>query len=285
MLLHHLLTARKFRFKLGQARGGLIHLQCGVDMGNGLSPWLFCLALDPLLYQLGTLGSPGVSAYMDDVSVPWFGLPQLTLTQRLIREFGKASGLTVAPHHCFHGERWIKARGKVALKCKLARGESWRVTLRLLTPHRGILRAGGRVFHVRGRRSFPRILRELRVRGLPVCQCAPKQTVLPQRHPTNGEQEGMHSLPWGPANFKPAARLLGFTLASRIRGRAPWHWAGRKDWAKALAKVTGRVGQLAKARRSFVAGVRMWNTYVLPCVQYVAPDMCPPRPSWRSCTR
>ena len=44
-LLRNILTSRKIRFRLGRTRGGLIHLQCGVDMGNGLSPWLFCLAL------------------------------------------------------------------------------------------------------------------------------------------------------------------------------------------------------------------------------------------------
>ena len=65
-LLAGLLSGRKLRFKLGSQRGGTIELQCGVDMGNGLSPWLFCLALDPLLWDLQSW-APALSAYMDDV--------------------------------------------------------------------------------------------------------------------------------------------------------------------------------------------------------------------------
>ena len=64
----YLTTARRSRLKVGRTLVQWICLLAGVDMGSGVSPWLFCLTLDPLLRQLEALGLTYLGAYIDDLS-------------------------------------------------------------------------------------------------------------------------------------------------------------------------------------------------------------------------
>ena len=210
-LLANLLTERKIRFRLGRERGGLIHLKCGVDMGNGLSPWLLCLALDPLMFQLAHKVSAASSAYMDDVTVPWANVQQLALAQSIITQFGRISGLTVAPHHCFRAACWETSRWfRFRLRVRSATGPALHAAARILSPKAGVVRS----FPIRARKDLRKVLRAMVALPLPPCKCATKQTALLHRHPKPGEQEDIHRTPWGPANVHPFAKLLGYSIAS-----------------------------------------------------------------------
>ena len=64
-----LLRDRQLLFDFHGVRGGRVEATAGVDMGNGVNVFLFCLALDPLLWALCSVPSLYLpSGYVDDLS-------------------------------------------------------------------------------------------------------------------------------------------------------------------------------------------------------------------------
>ena len=88
-----LVRPRDLRFKFGRRLGGSVRAICGLDMGGGLSPLLFQLAIDPLLFVLCTVpGLDVVQGYADDLSLASVYLAELALAQQLIQRFRLAAG-------------------------------------------------------------------------------------------------------------------------------------------------------------------------------------------------
>ena len=240
-LMAGLLTARILRFKIGAQRGGTIALQCGVDMGNGLSPWLFCLSLDPLLAQLQHL-SGALSANMDDVTVPVRGVQKLARAQKLITRLGNCSGLTVAPHHCKKGLLWgphPKRKGMLAMR--KVQGPSWHSLLQSLRPRDILFQAGElRLTPPKGGMWTPEQIALLATLQLE-CRCKTKQAVVLDHPVTSAIRNDLEALPCGAASLQDSARLLGYTLAARAPGRKmPAKWASQQDWAKVRVKIRSR---------------------------------------------
>ena len=133
-------------------------------MGNGLSPWLLCLALDPLMFQLAHKVSAASSAYMDDVTVPWANVQQLALAQSIITQFGRVSGLTVAPHRCFRAACWETSRWfRFRLRVRSATGPALHAAARILSPKAGVVRS----FPIRARKDLRKVLRAMVALPLP----------------------------------------------------------------------------------------------------------------------
>ena len=96
------LTGRRSKFRIGKVIIGIIRLLAGLDMGNGLSPFSFCLAVDPLLWLLGnTPGIDIIKAYMDDLQIGASTDKARSALQGLLLRFARASGLLVTRHSCF----------------------------------------------------------------------------------------------------------------------------------------------------------------------------------------
>ena len=77
-----------------------VQLNIGVDMGNALAPWIFCLALDPLIRYAGRV--PGVirfKAYMDDTNTIGDSVRWLIHNQDMWETMTSA-GLKIAKHYC-----------------------------------------------------------------------------------------------------------------------------------------------------------------------------------------
>ena len=98
----YLTTARRSRLKVGRILVQWICLLAGVNMGSGVSPWLFCLALDPLLRRLEALGLSYLGAYVDDLSfgARWHQRELLRRAQQVTLAFAAVSGLCVLQHTC-----------------------------------------------------------------------------------------------------------------------------------------------------------------------------------------
>jgi len=65
-----------------------------IAMGNRLSPWMFCLAIDPLVRRIhGIPVVQMVNAYMDDLQTGSWGFKALCKVQLAIDSFAKISGL------------------------------------------------------------------------------------------------------------------------------------------------------------------------------------------------
>ena len=61
-------------------------------MGNGFSPLIFNVAIDPLLWQLTDVVAVDIiSGYMDDLSVATSDIDALLLVQRIIHDFRLAA--------------------------------------------------------------------------------------------------------------------------------------------------------------------------------------------------
>ncbi len=69
-MIEFFLTGRRSQFKIGKELLATIIMLCGLDMGNGLSPFSFCLSVDPLLVLLTQVKDVKVvKAYMDDLQI------------------------------------------------------------------------------------------------------------------------------------------------------------------------------------------------------------------------
>ena len=69
-------------------------------MGNALAPWIFCLAIDPIVRYANRI--PGVikmNAYMDDTNTAGKGKAWLKQMQT-VWEIMKPAGLIIAKHNC-----------------------------------------------------------------------------------------------------------------------------------------------------------------------------------------
>ena len=81
-----------------------VNVNIGVDMGNALAPWIFCLALDPLIRYANRIPDVvAMRAYMDDTNTSSIGIQAIKRTQAMWEIMGEA-GLIVAKHTCIKVE-------------------------------------------------------------------------------------------------------------------------------------------------------------------------------------
>ena len=97
-----------------------VNVNIGVDMGNALAPWIFCLALDPLIrYANKVPGVISMKAYMDDTNTACHGTEAIMRIQSMWDIMGEA-GLIVAKHTCIEvKQKGIKQQG--ASLCRILR--------------------------------------------------------------------------------------------------------------------------------------------------------------------
>ena len=61
-----------------------VYVNIGLDMGNALAPWIFCLALDPIVrYSNRVPDVISMKAYMDDTNTAGIGHKWLQQTQSM----------------------------------------------------------------------------------------------------------------------------------------------------------------------------------------------------------
>ena len=81
-----------------------VNVNIGVDMGNALAPWIFCIALDPLIRYANRIPDVvAMRAYMDDTNTATIGTQAIKRTQAMWEIMGEA-GLIVAKHTCIKVE-------------------------------------------------------------------------------------------------------------------------------------------------------------------------------------
>ena len=72
----------------------------GLDIGNALAPWIFCLALDPIVrYSNRVPDVISMKAYMEDTNTAGIGHKWLQQTQSMWEAIG-SMGLIIAKHTC-----------------------------------------------------------------------------------------------------------------------------------------------------------------------------------------
>ena len=91
---------RKARAKVMGRIMTAVNVCIGVDMGNALAPWIFCLALDPIVRYMNRV--PGVvrmNAYMDDTNTAGIGTEWIEQAEEAWAAMAKV-GLKIAQHQC-----------------------------------------------------------------------------------------------------------------------------------------------------------------------------------------
>ena len=79
-----------------------VFVNIGVDMGNALAPWIFCLALDPIVRYSNRIPRViNMKAYMDDTNTTGKGRQWLLRTQAMWEAMYNA-GLHIAKHTCMN---------------------------------------------------------------------------------------------------------------------------------------------------------------------------------------
>ena len=273
MVIQFFLTGRRSQFKIGRHLMAVIIMLCGLDMGNGLSPFTFCISVDPLLELLENVQNVEiVKAYMDDLQIGTNSMKARKVSQHLIKLFASASGLVVTSHTCFRarlirilldpkskfGIRAIKRDVYGASKYsvqKVIRNNKW-------ARKHGKARTGRHFFT-----TSPEGLHE----GPPKCGCKTKAQILVNRTLRYEEGKTMEKMPLGTAPLATQTTMLGMIL----KGAPPY-----RGWKKAEGKgASVKKGHL-KADRRGGKGVRMgmpvqtaalhWNAYCQSCLQYGA---------------
>ena len=190
-----------------------VHVNIGVDMGNALAPWIFCLALDPLIRYANRV--PGVirmQAYMDDTNSAGKGSDWLRQIQSMWGIVDSA-GLHIARHHCCH----------VTHNNKTTCGESYSAIIRTITDRHG----GDATVHIHGTphqvsdimtqegQCCPRILRQAFENG---CYCKGVKTKLLLRIPPTDEVlQTLDNTPYGMMIIDVKDRCLGLTALTPCR--------------------------------------------------------------------
>ena len=209
-----------------------IFLQVGVDMGSAISPFLFCLALDPLIRHLNTINSVAkVRCYMDDNATALHNINALARTQHIFDQY-KPAGLIVKQHKCcaFHikniansqgGASWERA-AKDALRTH-RRVHTFYVHdtdgLVVLTLHRTQIKA---LYRHRARILLNKLV------ALP-CKCGCKTALLPIRRLTFGQLVAIDRTPWGAKPITDNATALGLPLYSPHKQVLPHLPAWRRN--------------------------------------------------------
>jgi hypothetical protein len=99
-LAAYLLDIRHVTPKIAGLMLDAIAVTQGVDMGNAISPWFFCIGMDPLIRLLNAIPKVIANrAYMDDNQNWGHGTEWMYTAQHTCDKFTPA-GLVIAPHTC-----------------------------------------------------------------------------------------------------------------------------------------------------------------------------------------
>lgn len=266
MTIATLLTGRKSRLKLGRALCAVIFMASGIDMVNGLSPWMFCLALDALIRRLHSIPRVClVNAYMDDLQTGTIGARALRRVQEVILSFATVSGLTVRKHDCVqisNGRTLCKGAGYVKVAQTALRMPKDRHALWCLNGHH----------------TTRRCTQKVKEKGPPTrwlyakCKCKTKATLICSRRPHRAELLQLDSLPLGTKPLASRAISLGMDLfgAQLEETRERRNTLENQRLTPAISKLVNRAKAGMRSRRSITDSARFWNTYCLPCIMYSA---------------
>ena len=190
-----------------------VHVNIGVDMGNALAPWIFCLALDPLIRYANRI--PGIirmQGYMDDTNSAGKGPDWLEQIQRMWGIVDSA-GLHIARHTCC----------QVMCNGTTIKGESYSTIIKTVIEQHG----EGTIVHINGAlykaieiidcsgQCCPKILRLAFENG---CSCKGVKTKLLLRTPpTDNVLQALDNTPYGMMILDVKDRCLGLTALTPNR--------------------------------------------------------------------
>lgn len=168
-LVRNLYSMCHTRVRTADGETAKIRLRRGVKQGDPLSPILFNLALDPLLYALEAGGkgfeygddhSVAAIAYADDVMLVSDSGPGMELNLSILDQFCDLTGLRVNPEKC-HGFLMVKLDGCVKVDTTTA----WKVKgrdIHMLRSGESVPYLGIEIEPIQGVQS-PKLLQELTV--------------------------------------------------------------------------------------------------------------------------
>ena len=271
-----LLKARGVRACIGGVLGCVRALARGLGMGNTPSPFLWCLAYDPIIFAVHEATGVRPPTYVDDLSALVWGPGQALAVEVFIMAAGLAAGLRVDAHTCttFHASSGIGAAKAILGAMPVA--------------VHAVGRDGGfRVTGVPG--ALTRTLLEAklgagwaagcRIEHHP-CRCIVKTQVIPGSRVEEWAR-ALSESPFGANSAVDHGPYLGACLHCRAHGAlgategGEWQasaaeGARHATWTRATGMITRRATESDQAVGSHAQKASEWNVYAISTTYYPA---------------
>ena len=194
-----------------------IQILVGVDMGNALAPWIFCVATDPIIRHLHRIPNSITNGYTDDATSVVDAIKALKQVQETWKCY-KATGLSIAEHTCIgHKDIWGNT----------TKGSSF-----VIDWDRPQTRQGRDVETLDNENDLAEIIaKQHRIK----CSCRPKfkTAIILRRSPTSDQLAGINDTPQGPLILCNNAKNLGLMVHSN----RPWRENAKNNKISKAAKI------------------------------------------------
>ena len=264
---------------VGGVKGTPRDILCGLGMGGPASPFLWCLAYDPIVWALHIATKVDTPTYVDDLAALTYGPSKTVEAQLFLIAVGRVAGLYTEPHHC----TTLGAPSGIDTATRILR--PFGITPRSVGSLGGFTAQGMPARVMRGliaAQLGPEWAGTARIKTKP-CKCKIKTSVVP-RHDIEGWRKAMIMSPFGTQAVCSSAQYLGVKVCSKGEARLanPEVWSAdaqntirRTAWEGPIKKFEERAEDAHDLQLSPGHRAANFNTYLVSLIPYPA-QLCLP---------